>query len=198
MAWSPCPPLKQAKALFTGMPAFSTARLTNSVRLPSGPELGLLTLNSGLGSSEPRIVLSDHSARELSPIKRPHRLRIGALQRNHPAAPTSDQPRSCPYELLGPSGRTFCNNKPRYRHNREPVVDSARFHSADDDRTVAAQFIDGIIVPVHVLSPRGSSLPTGCCYSPWSVDGAVVTAPSTSIRKPPMWMQRRANFADKE
>jgi hypothetical protein len=30
------------------------------------------------------------------------------------------------------------------------------------------------------------------------VDGAVAQLPSTSSRKPPIWMQRRSNFADKE
>jgi hypothetical protein len=57
------------------------------------------------------------------------------------------------HELLGPGDGAFCDDKSRCGHNREPVVDSARCPSADDDRTVTAQFVDGIVVQVHVLSP---------------------------------------------
>ncbi len=65
MAWSPYPPLNNARILFTGMSAFSMVRIrfTNSVRLQSGPKRGPLhPIQDSEGIAPSRcIVLSDHS-----------------------------------------------------------------------------------------------------------------------------------------
>lgn len=93
----------------------------------SGPELGPLTLKFRTRRAPSRALFCRITVRESRhpPVTPPSH---GALQRSHLQKQLrTTRVNHLPHEILWPSDGSFRDDKSCYQHNREPVVDSARF-----------------------------------------------------------------------